>query len=119
MTLQAQIYSLVERVAERFTQVDAHIGGLDQLDTTAKANLVTAINELAAKGTPAGSGLAFIHQQWSPASVWTINHNLGVRPAVTILDVGGNEVQADVTHMSANQLLIRFAMALAGVARLT
>ena len=119
MTLQAQIYSLVERVAEKFTQVDARMGGLDQLDTTANANLVTAINELAARGAPSGSGTSFIHLQWSPAAVWTINHNLGVRPAVTILDVGGNEVQADVTHMSANQLLIRFALALAGVARLT
>ena len=119
MTLQAQIYSLVERIADKFSGVDARIGALGQLDTAAKANLVIAINELAAKGTSSSSGVAYIHQQWAPEQVWTINHNLGVRPTVSILDSGGNEVQAEVAHMSANQLLIRFALPVSGLARLT
>lgn len=51
MTLQAQIYSLVERIADKFSGVDARIGTLGQLDTAAKANLVIAINELAASVT--------------------------------------------------------------------
>jgi hypothetical protein len=33
-----------------------------------------------------------------------------MRPAVTILDTGGNEVEADVVHTSFNQLVIRFAI---------
>ena len=44
MSLQAQILSFVERVAEKFAGVDACIGGIDQLDTLDKSNLVTAIN---------------------------------------------------------------------------
>lgn len=119
MTLQAQIYSLVERIAERFSGVDARIGGLHRLDTTAKTDLVAAINELAARSSASGSGVAFVHQQWVASTVWTVNHNLGLRPTVSILDAGGNEVEADVVHMSANQLLIRFAIPVAGLARLT
>ena len=119
MTLQAQIYSLVDRIADKFSGVDARIGGLDQLDTTAKSDLVAAINELTAKSNSSSIGVAYIHQQWVASQTWTINHNLGTRPTVSILDLGGNEVQADVAHMSANQLLIRFAIPIAGLARLT
>jgi len=119
MSLQAQIHSFVERVAEKFAGVDARIGGLDRLDTAAKANLVTAINELAARGSGSSSGVAYTHLQTVAAALWTINHNLGMRPAVTILDSGGNEVEADVVHTSPNQLVIRFAIPVAGLARLT
>jgi hypothetical protein len=48
-----------------------------------------------------------------------VNHTLGTRPAVAIVDSGGNEVEADVVHVSANQLLIRFAIPFTGLARLT
>ena len=120
MSLQAQIHSFVERVAEKFAGVDARIGGIDQLDTLDKSNLVTAINELAARGNAGSStGVAYTHLQSVTATVWTINHNLGMRPAVTILDTGGNEVEADVVHTSFNQLVIRFAIPIAGIARLT
>ena len=36
-----------------------------------------------------------------------------------IVDTGGNEVEADVMHTSFNQLVIRFAIPVAGIARLT
>jgi hypothetical protein len=128
MSLQSQIYSLVERVAQKFGAIDARIGALDQLDTNSKLDLVTAINEVAASASsnsstgttvPSSSGVAYTHVQASPASVWTVSHNLGVRPTVSLVDTGGNEVQADIVHTSANQLLIRFALPVAGMARLT
>ena len=121
MSLQAQILSFVERVAEKFAGVDARIGGIDQLDTLDKSNLVTAINELAARGNGGSTsgGVAYTHLQSLANTAWTINHNLGMRPAVTILDTGGNEVEADVAHTSFNQLVIRFAVPIAGIARLT
>jgi hypothetical protein len=118
MSLQSQIHSLVERLAEKFNGVDQRLGGLDRLETSAKANLVTAINEVAAR-TLSTTGVAYIHLQTAASAVWTVNHNLGLRPAVTILDSGGNEVEADVVHTSANQLLIRFAIPITGLARLT
>ena len=121
MSLQSQLNSFVTRVAEMFQQVESRTGPLHQLNTSAKSDLVTAINELAARGNGGSTtgGVAYTHLQSLPNTVWTINHNLGMRPAVTILDTGGNEVEADVVHTSFNQLVIRFAVPIAGIARLT
>lgn len=127
MSLQSQLNSFVVRVANLFQQIDSRTGALDRLDTVAKSDIVAAINELAARpvggsggsGSSGGSGgVAYRHQQNSPATVWVINHNLGFWPAVSIVDTGGFEIEADVRHMSANQVVIVFAIPLAGVARL-
>lgn len=120
MSLQSQLNSFVLRVAEKFDGLDERSGSLDRLSTAAKTNLVAAINEIAARDTGGSStGVAYTHAQWVAEAMWTINHNLGLRPSVTILDSGGAEVEADVTHINANQLVIRFAIPVAGVARLT
>ena len=110
----------VTRVAEMFQQVETRTGALDRLNTSAKSDLVTAINELAAREIGGGSsGVACTHSQVSATTLWTINHNLGFRPSVSILDAGGNEIEADVVHTGTNQLVIHFAVPVAGVARLT
>lgn len=57
-----------------------------------------------------------VHTQSSPATSWTVNHNLGRRPCVAILSTGGVEVDAAVTHVSSNQLTIEFVAAFAGQA---
>lgn len=116
MSLQSQFDSFVARVAERLSAIEARAGPLAQLDTSAQSDLVAAINELAARDLNGGQGV--LHYQNVPASVWTLNHNLGLRPAVTVLDTGGNEVDAEIAHTHANQLVIRFARPLAGLARL-
>jgi len=69
---------------------------------------------------PPGSGgnASFEFQQLSASSSWLINHNLGFRPTVGVFDSGGLEVEADVQHMSINQVLISFSTPLAGIARL-
>lgn len=57
----------------------------------------------------------FVHQQPSPAAQWTVNHNRGQRPAtVSILSAGGEQVDAAVTHISANQLVVTFNQPFAG-----
>ena len=123
MSLQSQLNSFVLRVAEKFDGLEEQAGSLDQLNTVAKSNLVVAINELAARpigsGGSSSTGIAYTHVQLVAEAIWTVNHNLGMRPAVTILDSGGTEVEADVMHMSANQLVIRFAIPISGTARLT
>lgn len=66
MSLQSQLNSFVTRVAEMFQQVETRTGALDRLNTSAKSDLVTAINELAAREIGGGSsGVAFTHSQVS------------------------------------------------------
>lgn len=67
---------------------------------------------------PAGSmgDLSFTHTQSPAADVWTVNHNLGKRPAVSVLTTGGVQVWGEVLHASANQAFLYFDSPLAGLA---
>lgn len=67
----------------------------------------------------AESSGAYVFTQSSPATTWTINHNLGHIPSAEVFDSGSNEVDADVTHPTPNQTLIVFTVPTAGFARLT
>lgn len=67
---------------------------------------------------PAGASAAgYLHNQSSASSVWTINHNLGFKPGVTLYTVGGAEFEAEVTHTSDNQCVVSLAALSAGYAR--
>jgi hypothetical protein len=66
---------------------------------------------------PAG-GAAYQFEQVAPATVWTINHNLGYRPSVELLDAGSQEIDGEVAHPSVNQTVVTLNPASAGLARL-
>lgn len=66
-----------------------------------------------------GGGGSITFTQGLPASVWTVAHNLGRRPAVSVLTTAGDLVDGDVRHLNPNNLTITFAAAFAGVAELT
>lgn len=69
---------------------------------------------------PAGSSSFHVqHDQISAAAAWTINHNLGKRPNVSVFTVGGAEVWAEILHISADQLQIHFDVPFAGFAILS
>lgn len=66
-----------------------------------------------------GSGDAhFTHDQETPSDEWTIVHNLGKYPAVSVVDSGGSEWQTSVDHVSADELVIRFSAPFSGRAYL-
>lgn len=71
-------------------------------------------------GPPGPAGSAYVHTQASALTTWTIPHNLGYRPTVTVTTLGGAEViGGEVIHLSVNTLQIDFDIAFAGQARLT
>jgi len=64
-----------------------------------------------------------LHTQSSASNSWTVNHNMGKYPSVSIVecDPTANEVDGDlvigeVTYNSINQLTIKFASPIRGVA---
>lgn len=59
---------------------------------------------------------SYIHAQPVPSSLWTVTHNLGKFPSVTIIDTANTEVEGDVEFVSNNQLIIRFSTAFSGKA---
>ncbi|GEM_PF-6125020 len=60
-------------------------------------------------GTPGSAPQAYRHVQSTPASLWTVNHNLGYRPGgIFVVDSTGAEQHGRVTHIDVNTLTIEF-----------
>lgn len=71
--------------------------------------------EPGAPGT--GSGDAYYtHSQGVAATTWTVVHNLGKFPAVTVVDSAGTTVEGTVDHIDINTLTINFAVPFSGTA---
>ena len=65
---------------------------------------------------PPGPSLAYVHTQNSPSDVWTINHNLGIYPQVSVIEIGGANVEGEVTYLNNNSLTVSFTVAISGTA---
>jgi hypothetical protein len=74
------------------------------------------------RGISAGGGGGgdknFVHAQGEPAAVWTITHNLGKRPSVTVQDTAGDEVEGVVEYLNEEELKIVFTAPVTGEAYL-
>lgn len=92
--------------------------GVQNLYFTDARAAAAAAPATAAADAKAQSALGITHDQLSASDTWTINHNLGRKPAVAVYSLGGVEMFADVVHASINQALIYFAQPYAGYARL-
>lgn len=72
------------------------------------------------KGDPGPTGGTYIHQQVTPSTTWTIDHNLGFDPAgIRIVTSGGSELEGAVTYTSPNQVVVTFSTAFSGTAYLS
>jgi hypothetical protein len=72
---------------------------------------------ISAVGASGASSQVHVHTQSSPALTWVINHNLGFKPVISLLTVGGVEMFAEVVHTSINQVTVLFVQPTAGLAR--
>lgn len=63
---------------------------------------------------PVGSSSEFV--QSVASTTWTVNHNLGFWPVVTLMSEGGQQMWADILHTSVNQFVVTFNTATAGKA---
>jgi hypothetical protein len=71
------------------------------------------------KGDKGDIGGVYSHNQTAVASVWTINHNLGFNPAVSVVDSAGTSVEAETWYTNINTLEVRFANGISGKAYLS
>jgi len=58
----------------------------------------------------------YVHDQMVSASVWTVIHNLGKFPSVSVIDSAGTVVIGEITYTNANQLVVSFAAQFSGAA---
>ncbi len=89
--------------------------GSSTVVTVPVTSTVTAVTQ--GPQGPAG-GAAFVYQQAAPATTWTINHNLGYKPSVELLDSGSQEIDGEIAHPTDNQTVVTLNPASAGLARL-
>lgn len=64
------------------------------------------------------AGATFDFQQGVPSATWTVVHNLGGFPSVTVLDSTEREVIGDVTYIDGNSVRIDFSAPFSGSAHL-
>ena len=58
----------------------------------------------------------YVHNQSPAASVWTINHNLGKLPAITIVDSAGTVVVGDIVMSNEEVAVVSFQYPFSGKA---
>jgi len=78
------------------------------------ALLADAIYALAAYPGGGTGDANYVFNQLSPAEIWTVAHNLGKWPAVTIVDDNDELIYADVEFVDNDSLTITFSTAVAG-----
>lgn len=71
------------------------------------------------QGPKGEDGGHYFHPQGEPSDTWVINHNLGFKPNVTVLDSGGTEVEGSVVYPDDNTVIITFSSAFSGQATLS
>jgi len=64
------------------------------------------------------AGQTYIFNQLTPLSVWTISHNMGNHPSVSVVDSSGNVVIGDIEYIDSNNITITFGSAFGGIAYL-
>jgi hypothetical protein len=65
---------------------------------------------------PGSGDLHATHTQAVAAAVWTVIHNLGKRPAVTVVDSAGDVIEGNVAYLDSNRLTLNFSAAFSGSA---
>jgi hypothetical protein len=116
MSAADQVASIaLTRVTPRTTPLDLSASPLASIALT---QVTTGLRGPAgADATGGGTGATFFtHNQPTPLDVWVVNHNLGYRPSVNALSVGGVAMLAEVVHASANQALVYFDSPTSGLA---
>ena len=68
-------------------------------------------------GAPApggGSDAHYVHEQPVADTVWTVNHNLGKRPSITVEDSAGTVVVGRYANPDVNTSVLRFSAPFGG-----
>jgi len=79
-----------------------------------------APNQVVVRMGSAGANVRrHIHAQQSVSNTWVINHTLGGKPQVTVVDSADTVVIGEVTYNSNSQVVVLFSAPFSGYAYLT
>ena len=75
------------------------------------------IGPVGPQGPSGPAGVSYSFTQSTPATQWTINHNLGFYPSITVTTVGRALMIGSIVHLSENTSTVSFNSNVAGFAR--
>jgi hypothetical protein len=65
-----------------------------------------------------GKSKTYIHDQGNPSDVWTIEHNLGKFPSVSVVDSANSIVTGEVQYITKHKIKVTFTSGFSGKAYL-
>lgn len=71
------------------------------------------------QGVSGATGGAYEHTQGVSSDTWTINHNLGYNPNITVVDSAGTIVEGSYEYVNVNQIIATFTSGFTGKAYLS
>jgi hypothetical protein len=63
--------------------------------------------------------VSYDHTQGVASNSWVINHNLGFKPNVTVVDSAGTIYEGEITYTNTNSLTVSFSASFSGKAYLS
>lgn len=66
-----------------------------------------------------GATRRYVYSQASASALWTINHTLGGKPSIVVVDSAGTVVYGEIQYVSNTQITVTFSSAFSGSAYLT
>lgn len=69
-------------------------------------------------GTSEGGDKNYMHYQSVASDEWTIVHNLGKFPSVTVIDSANRQIEGEISYISLNEVRITFTASFSGRASL-
>jgi hypothetical protein len=63
--------------------------------------------------------VSYEHTQGSSSNSWVIEHNLGFKPNVTVVDSAGNIVEGEIAYTNSNSITVSFQASFSGYAYLS
>lgn len=64
-------------------------------------------------------GGTYVHTQYSSSATWTITHNMGYKPNVTVVDSAGTIIEGAIDYQTGNTIVLTFSAPFAGTAYLS
>lgn len=112
--LSTEITEAENRVDERVTEVRDDLEAEVQARSEAVAALRERIEGIEGGGT--GVKTSYIHEAKSESNQWTIIHNMGRFPSVTLVDSTNTVIYGVVRYENENKIIVNFSAAISGKA---